>query len=80
MSARSEALARRIEEGARNLASFAEGLTDSEWNTVVPHTGQKRKMKRAPWSPVRTYSVAVPNTWNGARKLANAAKGLPVRR
>ena len=40
MSARSEALARRIEEGARNLASFAEGLTDSEWNTVVKQIGR----------------------------------------
>ena len=41
MSARSEALARRIEEGARNLASFAEGLTDSEWNTVVKPDGRR---------------------------------------
>ena len=41
MSARAEALARRIEEGARNLASFAEGLTESEWNTVVKPDGRR---------------------------------------
>jgi len=41
MSARSEALARRIEEGARTLAAFAEGLTESEWNTVVKPDGRR---------------------------------------
>ena len=41
MSARAEALAQRIEEGARNLASFAEGLTESEWNTVVKPDGRR---------------------------------------
>jgi hypothetical protein len=40
MSARSEALARRIEEGAANLAAYARGLTDMEWNTVVPPDGR----------------------------------------
>ena len=41
MSVRAEALAQRIEEGARNLASFAEGLTESEWNTVVKPDGRR---------------------------------------
>ena len=41
MSARAEALAQRIEEGARNLASLAEGLTESEWNTVVKPDGRR---------------------------------------
>lgn len=41
MSARAEALAQRIEEGARNLAAFAEGLTESEWNTVVKPDGRR---------------------------------------
>ena len=41
MSARSEALAGRIEEGARTLASFAEGLTEPEWNTVVKPDGRR---------------------------------------
>jgi hypothetical protein len=40
MSTRSEALARRIEEGAANLASYANGLTDAEWGTVVPPDGR----------------------------------------
>ena len=34
----------------------------SVWNSVVPQTGQKRNLKLAPWSPARTYSVAVPMT------------------
>jgi hypothetical protein len=40
MSTRSEALARRIEEGAANLAAYARGLSDAEWNTVVPPDGR----------------------------------------
>ena len=32
---RAEALAGRIEEGAANLATFAEGLSESEWQTPV---------------------------------------------
>lgn len=35
MSSRSEALASRIEKGAAELASFAEGLSDEEWGTRV---------------------------------------------
>ena len=34
------ALAERLEEGARALAAFAVGLTDSEWQTRVPHDGR----------------------------------------
>ena len=41
MSVRAEALAQRIEEGARGLASFAEALTESEWNTVVTPDGRR---------------------------------------
>jgi DinB family protein len=40
-SARSRALATRLEEGARALAAFAGGLSDSEWQTRVPHDGRK---------------------------------------
>lgn len=36
MSSRSEALAARIEEGAKGLAAFAQGLSDAEWKTRVP--------------------------------------------
>jgi hypothetical protein len=35
MSARTEALAKRIEQGAEQLASYAEGLSDAEWTTPV---------------------------------------------
>src|SRR5579862_3415936 len=52
----------------------------SVWNTVVPHTGQNRKVNCAPPSPVRTYSVAVPEIVYGALKPASAANTLPVRR
>ena len=41
MGTRAEALAQRIEEGARNLAAFAEGLNDTEWNTVVKPDGRR---------------------------------------
>jgi hypothetical protein len=34
-SARAEALARRIEEGAAGLAAFAEGLSEAEWRTPL---------------------------------------------
>lgn len=39
-SARAEALARRIEEGADNLASFAEGLSQMEWDRAVEEGGK----------------------------------------
>jgi len=39
-SARAEALARRIEEGAAGLAAFVEGLSESEWRTPLTE-GQK---------------------------------------
>ncbi len=40
MSSRAEALAARIEEGAAGLATFAEGLSDKEWNTSVTGSGR----------------------------------------
>ena len=39
-SSRAESLARRIEEGAANLASFAEGLSEAEWHLAVPEGGK----------------------------------------
>ena len=38
---RANALADRLEEGARALASFASSLTDAEWNSTVPKDGRK---------------------------------------
>ena len=40
MSRRADALADRIELGARNLSAFAESLTDAEWRSVVPGDGR----------------------------------------
>ena len=37
MNKRSNALAERIEQGAEALATFAEGLSAAEWQTVVPN-------------------------------------------
>jgi len=39
-SARAIALADRLEQGARALATFAAGLTDAEWQTPLPHDGR----------------------------------------
>jgi hypothetical protein len=41
MSQRTNALAERLEQGARALASFASALTDSEWQTRLPKDGRK---------------------------------------
>jgi hypothetical protein len=41
MSHRSDALADRLEQGARALATFASALTDTEWNSPVPKDGRK---------------------------------------
>jgi hypothetical protein len=41
MSRRSEALAARLEQGARALAAFASTLTDAEWDTRIPQDGRK---------------------------------------
>jgi DinB family protein len=41
MSTRANALAERLEQGARALASFARTLTDAEWNGRVPGDGRK---------------------------------------
>lgn len=40
MNTRSEKLAQRIEQGAANLAAFAEGLSEPQWNTPVPPDGR----------------------------------------
>jgi hypothetical protein len=41
MSQRAEALAVRLEQGARALATFANDLTDAQWQTRVPKDGRK---------------------------------------
>ena len=41
MNKRSEALATRLEDGARALASFASALTTAEWQARLPKDGRK---------------------------------------
>jgi len=41
MSKRTNAIADRLEQGARALDSFASKLTDAEWQTRVPKDGRK---------------------------------------
>ncbi len=41
MNTRSNALAERLEHGARALATFAEGLTEAQWQTRLPGDGRK---------------------------------------
>ncbi len=41
MNNRSEALAVRLESGAKALAAFAANLTETEWQTPVPKDGRK---------------------------------------
>jgi len=41
MSRRTDALADRLEDGARALATLAGALTDAEWQTRVPKDGRK---------------------------------------
>ena len=41
MNSRSEALAARLEAGATALASFAATLSETEWQSRLPHDGRK---------------------------------------
>lgn len=41
MSHRSNALAERLEQGARALSTFASSLTDAEWHSRIPRDGRK---------------------------------------
>jgi hypothetical protein len=41
VSKRANALAVRLEQGARDLAAFASTLTDAEWQTRIPKDGRK---------------------------------------
>ena len=41
MSRRADALADRLEQGARALAAFASTLTEAEWQTRLPKDGRK---------------------------------------
>jgi hypothetical protein len=43
MGRRAELLADRIEEGAAELAAFAEGLSETEWRTPLSGSGKDRR-------------------------------------
>jgi len=43
MSRRAELLADRIEEGARGLAAFVEGLSEADWKTPMSGSGKDRR-------------------------------------
>ena len=55
MGTRAEALAQRIEEGARNLASFAEGLNESG----VEHRGEAGRPTRGRHHPPRRQRLPI---------------------
>ena len=40
MGQRSNAIADRIEQGAKGLAAYAEGLSDADWKKVVKPDGR----------------------------------------
>src|SRR4249920_3776411 len=40
-SRQAQALAGRLEQGARALAALASSLTDAQWQTRIPHDGRK---------------------------------------
>src|SRR5215470_6941825 len=40
-SRQANALAERLEQGARALAALATSLTDAQWQTRIPHDGRK---------------------------------------
>ena len=40
MTTRSEQLASRLEQGAKGLGEFAEGLSDAQWRTKLPGDGR----------------------------------------
>ena len=41
MGTRSEALAKRVEQGAESLAQFAETLSDAQWRSTVAPDGRQ---------------------------------------
>lgn len=67
MSKRTDALAERIEQGAKALATLAEGLSDADWKTVVPKDG-------------RTVGVLIHHVANVYKIELDLAQGLASRK
>src|SRR6516162_2838769 len=59
MSRSSESLAKRIEEGAAGLASFAEGLTEEEWRTPMSGGKDRRPVGVIVYHVAAVYPVEV---------------------
>jgi DinB superfamily len=69
MSTRANALAARLEQGAQTLAAFAEGLSDAEWQMVVPTDARS----------VGTLVHHVASVYSGEVDLAReVASGKPI--
>lgn len=64
MSKRAENLAERIEQGGEALAAFTEGLSEAEWQTIVPNE------ERTVAALVHHVAVACPILVDWARGLA----------
>ncbi len=69
MSTRADILASRIELGAQALAAFADGLSDAEWQTIVPNEG------RSVGVLVHHVASVYPGEIEGARQIA---RGQPL--
>ena len=59
MSARSEALAARIEQGAAQLAAYAEHLSDAEWNTPMANERDNRTVNVIVHHVASVYPIEV---------------------
>ena len=57
MSERANALAERIEEGAKSLAEYVEGFSDAEWQRIVP--GEERSIGVLVHHVASSYQVEV---------------------
>src|SRR5712675_673447 len=70
MSQRPNALADRLEQGARALVTFASALTDEEWQTRVPKDGRKIGVIVHHVASVYPLEVQLAQTLAGAKPIA----------
>ena len=70
MSQRSNALAERLEQGARALASLASGLTEAEWQTPLPRDGRKIGVVIHHVATVYPIEIQLAQTLAGGKSIA----------
>jgi len=70
MSQRSDALADRLEQGARALAAFASALTDAEWHARVPKDGRKIGVTVHHVATMYPLEIQLAQTLAGGRPVA----------